>query len=153
MISICIVCNISFKVKKQRNGKYCTAQCYWKSLKGKSLAPTTQFKKGQIPWIKGKKSPYAGAKHWHWGGGKTVNKNGYILIYRPDHPYAQKRGVIFEHRLVMEEQLGRYLTKEEAVHHLNGIKTDNRPKNLIVCSYSEHKIKYHPDNGKATRFA
>ncbi len=42
------------------------------------------------------------------------------------------------HRLVMEEKLGRPLTKDEVVHHINGDKKDNRPENLAVMSFSEH---------------
>jgi len=63
---------------------------------------------------------------------------GYVLRYAPDHPYATKSGHVMEHRLVMEQVLGRYLRPTEVVHHINGIKDDNRPENLMVMDHSEH---------------
>ena len=62
---------------------------------------------------------------------------GYRYIYMPDHPYCTNRYVA-EHRIVMEKHLGRYLTDNEVVHHLNGDKTDNNIGNLIVLSISDH---------------
>jgi hypothetical protein len=64
-----------------------------------------------------------------WKGGRLVKDDGYIRIYKPDHPNSVKSYVL-EHRLVMESKLGRYLTSGESVHHRNGIKDDNRPENL-----------------------
>lgn len=61
--------------------------------------------------------------------GKT--KDGYILLQ-----IAGRR--IYEHRLIMEQHIGRQLTKKEHVHHLNGDKTDNRLENLSLMSQREH---------------
>jgi hypothetical protein len=69
-------------------------------------------------------------------------REGYWDVYCPDHPYARKRGFVKEHRLVMEEHLGRYLTKDEVVHHINDNPKDNRIENLQLMTLAEH-ISYH----------
>jgi hypothetical protein len=65
---------------------------------------------------------------------------GYILIRAPeDHPHARNDGSIYEHRLVMEQHLGRYLTAGEVVHHINGVRDDNKIENLqLRRSRKEH---------------
>ena len=70
-----------------------------------------------------------GSKHPNWKGGRHT-KDGYVYIHKPTHPNAHKSGYIMEHRIVMEEKLGRYLCSTESVHHRNGVKSDNRPENL-----------------------
>lgn len=64
------------------------------------------------------------------GGSRYVKRNGYVIIHAPDHPAADNRGYVLEHRLVMEAALERRLDPAESVHHKNGQKDDNRPDNL-----------------------
>jgi len=73
----------------------------------------------------------AGDRNGHWKGGRTYHHAGYVMRRVPEHPRAKRNGgYVFEHVLVMEEMLGRFLVAGETVHHLNGVKDDNRPENL-----------------------
>ena len=102
--------------------------------KGEHCSPETEFKKGHTRTPNGK-------KHWGWKGGKHIEKNGYRLILLPNHPRARK-GYIFEHILTMEAKLGRFLSEKEIVHHINGIRNDNRPKNLYLFSNNKSHLAY-----------
>ena len=57
---------------------------------------------------------------------------GYFLIYAPDHPMADGNRRVREHRLVMEQTLGRYLLPQEVVDHIDGDTENNRPSNLRI---------------------
>lgn len=82
----------------------------------------------------GKKAP-------NWKGGKKIDRNGYISIYKPEHPYACNK-YIKEHRLVIEKQIGRYLLPEEMPHHINGIKNYNRPENLMLFKNRSAHVRF-----------
>lgn len=66
------------------------------------------------------------------------DKGEYIKIWSPNHPYKDVNNYVYEHRLIMEQYLGRYLDPKEEIHHINGNKKDNRIENLQLLSKSEH---------------
>ena len=86
-----------------------------------------------------------GQRNHQFVSGRRVDHDGYVLVTAPkDHPYARqpsgrKTKVIFEHRLVMEQKLGRYLLPEEVVDHVDGLTLHNAPDNLrLFVSNSKH---------------
>jgi hypothetical protein len=75
--------------------------------------------------------------------GETINTQGYKLIHCPNHPMATKTKYVFEHRLVAERMLDRYLTPEEEVHHLDFNPLNNEPENLHVFPNKAKHTEYH----------
>ncbi len=74
--------------------------------------------------------------------GFSVSANGYKLIKVDDHPFADSKGYVREHRLVMEGFLDRFLEPEECVHHIDGDKLNNSIENLELMLIEGH-VKLH----------
>ena len=85
----------------------------------------------------------SGSNNPKWRGGEMI-VDGYKYIFNPTHPSATKQGYVVEHRLAMEQKLGRLLKRGEAIHHLNHNRLDNRIENLHLCpSNGKHFIENH----------
>jgi len=101
--------------------------------------PQTNEKREKLRILKlGKARPDMVGNQLGWRGGRTVSSEGYVLVMKKGHPFANKDGYVPEHRLIMENIIGRILLRSECVHHRNGIKDDNRPENLEIVAPTNH---------------
>ena len=98
--------------------------------------------------IKWSDKPPSGEDSSNYNGGKYIDDKGYVRVLKTDHP-KNIRGYAYEHRLVMEEYIGRYLEPWETVHHINEIKIDNRLDNLYLCTHAEHSA-IHKEGHRAS---
>lgn len=149
----CPICGKAFHIKPSRIKKakehYCSQKCFYESKRESMKGP-----KNHQYGLRGKLNS-------SWEGGRHLSTYGYIVVYSPQHPFARKNDLVFEHRLVAEKYLlteensveingKRYLAPGYVVHHKNGIKTDNRPENLQIMTLSEHQT-FHNKISTLTR--
>jgi hypothetical protein len=104
---------------RKGGGKFCSTECYHKSRRGK-------------------RSP-------NWKGGRKKTVHGYIELYDPNHPHSDTNGYVKEHIAVVTKHIGRSLEGNEVVHHVNGIRDDNRLINLELMDKADH-IAMHMKN-------
>ncbi len=164
VFKICEFCKKKFydypsKLKKR---KFCSHYCSSQSTRKRIRCYCKQCKKAFYKWpsrIKKYKRPfcsrkcffkfYKGSNHYAWKGG--IKKHaGYILTYKPKHPNARINGYILEHRFIMSNYIKRPLKKSEVVHHKNGIKNDNRIKNLKIMTRGAHSTFHNINHSKVS---
>lgn len=91
-------------------------------------------------WVEGEPVRFvSGHNRSHWKGGRKKTRRGYVQVWLPDSPMAAK-GYVLEHRLVVARALGRPLKDDEVVHHINHVRDDNRPENLLACDADYHAL-------------
>jgi hypothetical protein len=99
------------------------------------------FKGHPAPFLSGHANRKSGVDH-HLFVGRRKTASGYIYVYAPDHPNARRakeyEGYVLEHRLLWERANGRLLRRDEHVHHINGVRDDNRLENLVALTSSQH---------------
>ncbi len=80
-----------------------------------------------------------------WHGGRWIDAKGYVYIYKPDHHRVTRKCYVQEHILVWEQVHNKQLPDGWIIHHLKGIKGDNRPENLVAMPKANHGYLHHQE--------
>lgn len=123
----------------------------WMIGKKASLKTKLKMRKSSVHYWKGKELSLQHRKKLsvshrnkisHWKGGE-VFINGYIYIKNRTHPLRTKNNYVMRSHLVMEKHLRRYLLPTEIVHHINGVKDDDRIENLYLFPSIKAHRRFH----------
>ena len=146
----CQTCGKVFEVipgdhRLKNNGiKYCSKECANEGLKSGKIASCKEcgkeFYTTRHQFCSRECASIYRSKH---APKKTYKENGYLVVHIKGY---NKKGNAKLHRVIMEEFLGRKLSADEVVHHINGDKTDNRIENLMVMSRDEHSLLHRQDD-------
>lgn len=130
-------------MERIRSNQLCACGCgeytFISTQKGEKRNQPNKYLNGH--WAKNRKDQ-SGPNNSRWKGGKR-KRGGYLYIWKPDHPKAGKKGYVPHACLVAEKALGKYLPDKAMVHHINEIRDDDRPENLVVCEDSAYHMLLH----------
>ncbi len=159
VIKKCLKCGKEFKSKLHAKRKYCSLQCFniartlnlTKICTGckKIFKVNSNFRLKEVKFCSCKcageslKKRYIGSGGPCWKGGVYTSTSGYIRIYSPNHPHKDIKGYVLRSRLVMEKHLGRFLNPIEEIHHINGIRNDDRIENLKLFDTGNEHDSFH----------
>jgi hypothetical protein len=111
----------------------------FRGLKSRGIAIRSKSEAGINSFATGKSKALSGPECRFWKGGRQRHTNGYILLLNPSHYRANSNGYVPEHIVVAENKYERRLKNNEVVHHVNRIRDDNRPENLVIMTTREHQ--------------
>jgi len=74
-----------------------------------------------------------------------TNAEGYRLVFKPDHPRATNgnHGYVYEHILIAETALGKYIPIKHPVHHQDENNSNNQNSNLVICESHKYHMLLH----------
>jgi hypothetical protein len=132
----CLICGAEFSPRPYQirtgAGKYCSLKCSSRGTVKQRQTPEALAKRSAS--MRKSMKPKVGAEHPRYKGRYVAN--GYVWR----NTGRNERNL--EHRVVIEEMIGRPLRSDEIVHHKNHDRTDNRPENLVVMTRAEHLIEH-----------